>query len=484
MGFVASLMSVPKEFETAIEMALGSQVQNIVTDDEENAKKLIAYLKQNNFGRATFLPISAMKPRNLSMFERDIASTTGAYGVANKLISYDKKVSAIFENLLGGTVIVDNLVTAVNLAKQTRYGFKIVTLDGDVINPQGSMTGGSKKYSASSVVGREREIEDIEKQLVSLKQDLTDKELELKNQKQSLEELEIKQTNLSTKKYDCGVSYAKVQENRQKVSQEIEELEQNLKSLQDENASLQAKIKAIDLSLNKNDAVQNSINSNKSSANESIQKRQQKFENLKRERDEYNAKVLDVKVKIASLKSENVSIDEDIVRLSQEHEVTMQNLEDISEIISQNSKTIENAEIIISQKQQNTEYKAINSKLEAINDKIAHLDEYKAKLQQELKVLDENRMTLSSRISKLQDKQFQENLNLSKIGTELENMQARVWEDYGLTYGTAVEFRVENYDLVDGMKQANIYKREIDKLGYVNVNAIEEYKEVSKRYEE
>lgn len=484
VGVVASLMSVPKEFETAIEMALGSQVQNIVTDDEENAKKLIAYLKQNNFGRATFLPISAMKPRNLSMFERDIASTKGAYGVANKLISYDKKVSAIFENLLGGTVIVDNLVTAVNLAKQTRYGFKIVTLDGDVINPQGSMTGGSKKYSASSVVGREREIEDIEKQLVSLKQDLTDKELELKNQKQSLEELEIKQTNLSTKKYDCGVSYAKVQENRQKVSQEIEELEQNLKSLQDENASLQAKIKAIDLSLNKNDAVQNSINSNKSSANESIQKRQQKFENLKRERDEYNAKVLDVKVKIASLKSENVSIDEDIVRLSQEHEVTMQNLEDISEIISQNSKTIENAEIIISQKQQNTEYKAINSKLEAINDKIAHLDEYKAKLQQELKVLDENRMTLSSRISKLQDKQFQENLNLSKIGTELENMQARVWEDYGLTYGTAVEFRVENYDLVDGMKQANIYKREIDKLGYVNVNAIEDSRLQEERYNE
>lgn len=484
VGVVASLMSVPKEFETAIEMALGSQVQNIVTEDEEKAKKLIAFLKQNNFGRATFLPISAMKPRNLSMFERDISSTKGAYGVASKLISYDKKVVSIFENLLGGTVIVDNLVTAVNLAKQTRYGFKIVTLDGDVINPQGSITGGSKKYSASSVVGREREIEDIEKQLESLKQDLSDKELELKNQKASLEQLEIKQTNLSTQRYDAGIKYAKVQENRQKVEQEIEELEQNLKSLQDENASLQAKIKAIDLSLNKNDAVQNSINSNKSSANESIQKRQQKFENLKKERDEYNAKVLDVKVKIASLKSENVSIDEDIDRLAQEHEVTMQNLEDISEIIAQNSKTIENAEIIINQKQQNTEYKAINSKLEAINDKIAHLDEYKAKLQQEIKVLDENRMTLSSRISKLQDKQFQENLNLSKIGTELENMQARVWEDYGLTYGTATEFRLDNYDLVDGMKQANIYKREIDKLGYVNVNAIEDSRLQEERYNE
>ena len=484
VGVVASLMSVPKEFETAIEMALGSQVQNIVTDDEENAKKLIAYLKQNNYGRATFLPISAMKPRNLSMFERDIAGTKGAYGVASKLISYDKKVSAIFENLLGGTVIVDNLVTAVNLAKQTRYGFKIVTLDGDVINPQGSITGGSKKYSAGSVVGREREIEDIEKQLESLKQDLSNKEQELKVQKQNLEQLEIKQTNLSTKKYDVGVSYAKVQENRQKVSQEIEDLEQNIKSLQDENTTLQAKIKAIDLNLSQNDVEQNSINSNKSNANESIQKRQQKFENLKKERDEYNAKVLDVKVKIASLKSENISIDEDIDRLSQEHETTMQNLENITEIISQNSKTIENAEIIISQKQQNTEYKTISSKLEAINDKIAHLDEYKAKLQQELKVLDENRMTLSNRISKLQDKQFQENLNLSKIGTELENMQARVWEDYGLTYGTAGEFRVENYDLVDGLKQANIYKREIDKLGFVNVNAIEDSRLQEERYNE
>ena len=482
VGVVASLMTVPKQYETAIEMALGSQVQNIVTESEENAKKLIAYLKQNNFGRATFLPISALKPRNLMNFAREINTCKSAFGVASQLISYDKKLSNVFENLLGGTVIVDNLVTAVDLAKQTRYGFKIVTLDGDIINPQGSMTGGSKKYSASNVVGREREIEDIEKQIETLKQQLQEEQTKVSTIKNKLETSEISLSNFSTEKYENGINLAKIQENLQKMQLNLQEFEQNLQKLQSQNIEVNAKIKAIDLSLNESDAKKSSIDSNKVNANESIQKRQQKFENLKKERDDYNAKVLDVKVQIASLKSENSSLIEDLERLEIEKQESLENESQISDFIAQNAKTISTAEEIIKAKTSNVEYQEISQKLEAVNNKLSNLDVFKVKLQDELKQLDENRLILSTKISKLQDKQFQENLNLSKIDTELENMQARVWEDYGLTYGTAVEYKIENYDLVDGMKQANIYKREIDKLGFVNVNAIEDSKLQEERY--
>lgn len=482
VGVVASLMSVPKEYETAIEMALGSQVQNIVTENEENAKKLIAFLKQNSLGRATFLPISALKPRNLSNFAREINTCKGAFGVASQLISYDKKLANVFENLLGGTVIVDHLVTAVNLAKQTRYGFKIVTLDGDIINPQGSITGGSKKYSANNVVGREREIEEIEKQISTLKTQLSQEESNLSSLKDALQKAEAELNDLTTEKYSTGINLAKIQENKQKIEINIAEFEEKLKNLQIQSTQVNAKIKAIDLSLNESDAQKSSINSNKVNANESIQKRQQKFENLKKERDEYNAKVLDVKVQIASLKSENASLVEDLERLEVEKQESLDAISQISDFISQNAKTINTAEEIIKTKTSNVEYQEISKKLDNVNDKLSHLDEFKAKLQLELKQLDENRLILSTKISKLQDKQFQENLNLSKIDTELENMQARVWEDYGLTYGTATEYKIENYDLIDGTKQANIYKREIDKLGFVNVNAIEDSKLQEERY--
>ena len=484
VGVVASLMTVPKQYETAIEMALGSQVQNIVTENEDNAKLLIKYLKDNSLGRATFLPITSMRARNLNNYLSEIRSQKGSYGIASELISFDKHLSNVFENLLGGTVIVDNLVTAVELAKRTRYGFKIVTLDGDVINPQGSITGGSKKYSASSVVGRDREIEDIEKQLESLKLQLAETNRTLQSSKQKLAELKQEQEVLLDQSHTAEINYVKCAENKQSLDETIDSLTQTIESLNQENSALTAKLKAIDLSLNQTDQAKNSINSNKSNADESIAKRQQKFENLKRERDEYNTKVLDVKVKIASLKSEIASIDEDIERLKLEREDALTNADQISEYIAQNAKTIQSAEQIISAKTQDSKYQEINTKLENINNKLAHLDDYKLSLQKDLKTLDENRMLLQSKIGKLQDKVFQENLNLSKIGTELENMQARVWEDYGLTYATAVDYKIENYDLQDGLKQANIFKREIDKLGYVNVNAIEDSKLQEERYNE
>lgn len=484
VGVVASLMSVPKQYETAIEMSLGSQIQNIVTENEDNAKKLIAYLKENNLGRATFLPITSLKPRNVDHFTKEINSCRGCLGVASKLISYDKHYSNIFENLLGGTVIVDNIVTAVDLAKQTRYGFKIVTLNGDVINPQGSITGGSKDNNINSIVGREREIKDIESQLTTLKTQLATMQNDLLINKQKLEKIEFMINSISVQKYESGVEVAKLFENKQKLEQQIEDIKQQIEKLENENIAVTSKIKAIDVAINQHDAEKSSIDSNKSTANESIAKRQQKFENLKKERDEYNAKMLDVKVKIASLKSENISIDEDIVRLQQEQEEGLLNIEQISQYIFQNSKTIESAERIIAEKTNNTEYNQINNKLTEVKSKLDGLEDYKRSLQAQIKQLDEERLLLTTRIHKLQDKRFQEDLNLSKIDTELENMQARVWEDYGLTYSSAIEFKIEDYDLQNGLKQANILKREIDKLGYVNVNAIEDSRLQQERYDE
>ncbi len=201
VGVVASLIKVPQKFETAIEVALGGAVQNIVTFDEDGAKMLIKFLKENQYGRATFLPITSMKSRTIN--KSLIQGKNGCFGVASDLVDYDKKIENVVSNLLGGTVIVENLSIAVNLAKSTSYTFRIVTLDGDVVNPQGSLTGGSKKAEAVNIMGRQREIESLGDEIIklTLKQEQLGKSydeslISFQNGKKEIVELQNKKTQL------------------------------------------------------------------------------------------------------------------------------------------------------------------------------------------------------------------------------------------------------------------------------------------------
>ena len=157
-GVVAQVISMDRKFETAIETALGGAMQNIITSDEEDAKWLIEYLKRKKYGRVTFLPLNAIKPRFIDSTYARALGTNGCYGAADKLVSYHPKFDRVIKGLLGGTVIVEDMDTAVSLARLTRYAFKIVTLEGDVINPQGSITGGSKKNDIANIFSHEREL--------------------------------------------------------------------------------------------------------------------------------------------------------------------------------------------------------------------------------------------------------------------------------------------------------------------------------------
>ena len=162
-GVLSNLIKVDKKYETAIEMALGAALQNIVTDTEEDAKKLVEHLRKNNLGRATFLPITSVKGKKLEKLNDK--GIDGVIGIAADLIKVNKKYEEVMLNLLGRTVIVENMDVAVKLAKQNNYSFKIVTIKGDIINPSGGITGGSIAAKTVNILGRAREIEDLEKEL-------------------------------------------------------------------------------------------------------------------------------------------------------------------------------------------------------------------------------------------------------------------------------------------------------------------------------
>lgn len=484
VGVVANLMKVPEKYQTAIEMALGGSVQNIVTQNENDAQDIIAYLKRNNFGRATFLPITSLKPRNIESYVSLIQKTSGYFGIASQLVSYDSKLDNIFQNLLGGTVIVDNLVTAVNIAKQTRYAFKIVTLDGDVINPQGSITGGSKNRNAVTVIGRDEEIKSITIELQKVESQKNALSSKLATQRDEYSKCNQDIANLSNKFNDLCVEIGKQNENKTVLENSMAETKIQIDSLSKQFTELSAKVNAIDASLSKSDELKNSVDSGKQNANKSIEKRQQDFDNLKKERDDYNARVLDIKVKIASLESENESLKGDIERILQEKSQIQQKVEQINADIASNGETIAKAQEVINAKTQSADYVETNNKLTEVKAKLDNLGTYKNTLQEQLKQYDEDRVTLTTKVNKMQDKLYQENLNLTKVDTDIENMQERVWTEYGLNYSTAMPLKKENYDLDDGLKKANEAKHDIDKLGYVNVNAIEDSKVYQERFDQ
>ena len=482
VGVVASLIKVPEKFETAIEVALGGAVQNIVTYNEEGAKELIKFLKDNSFGRATFLPITSMKRRAFD--ERLIAGKQGCFGLASSLVDYNRDIDNVVSNLLGNTVIVDNLNTAVTLAKSSGYAFRIVTLDGDVVNPQGSLTGGSKKAESSNLIGREREIETLGIEIIKLEKRVEEinKEIALDSEKFTSQKKELDE--LSSKKNNLEIEIASDKEKLNSVKATVEEAEDNYKVAEMEATTVKNKLKLISEELVKSEKIESALSGNKVDADELIREKKEKFEKLRAERDKINNNILTVKVEIAETKTKINSVKTDIERLDNDLGRYNVNLVNIDEQLNKNIEFINSCEEMIKQKLASAPSLAKKVELEEQIKKRASVEEDKARLSDKIKELDNNKSALMDDLSNLRDKKFREEMNLSKVDTELEQMQERIYEEYSLSYSTCLDLRRADFDIEVAMPEIGKLKKDINALGYVNVNAIEDCKTLLDRYDD
>jgi len=479
VGLVASCMTIPNGFETAIEVALGGAVQDVITKNEEDTKFLINYLKRNSLGRATFLPISSMKVRLLTDFEQNIVRKNKTYGVASSVVKYESNLRTIFESLLGRTVIVENIDTAVNLAKQANFSFKIVTLDGDVINPQGSMSGGSKKAVSSSLLSRDNEIENIGNQITkivnnfndlkALKQDLEGKINVLTNQEEGLRE----------KLLSAQIESAKQAQNLEQLSVYVDELNKERINLSQEKINFATKIEVI------TNAINNSGYEEGSSLDSStqIENNQKVFASLRTQREELQNEITELKIRKTTLDSDLNTIQAEFERLDTYIKQTDFNIVDINNNLARVTESIKQAEEIVSAQIEQSDDKETKESIERAKAKLASLDSTKQGLQDTIKQLDEDKSRLMAEINVVQEKKYQQEMALTKVDTDIETMQEKIFEDYELTYASCLPLKVENFDIKEGMTQINKIKKDISKLGYINVNAIEDCKDLLERYE-
>ena len=480
VGLVASCMSIPNGFETAVEVALGGAVQDIITKNEDDSKFLINYLKRNNLGRATFLPISSMKIRLLSDQEKSVLRRNKTYGVACDVVKYDASLKTIFESLLGRTVIVANIDDAVSLAKQSNFSFKIVTIDGDVINPQGSISGGSKKAITSNLLSRENEIENISGQISKISTTLEEVKILKKQLEKELEVLRGEKKENDEKIVVAQIENAKQSQNYDQLSIFVDELNKERISLSQEKIDYATKVEVITKAIS-SAGISGAEESLGSSVE--IENNQKIFASLRARRDEIQNEITELKVQKSTVESELVAINAEIQRLEEYNSQLDFKLIDLKNNLGRISANVIEAEKIINSQIDEVDDVETKRKIDDAKLKLNNLDKTKNDLQSEIRVLDDEKGNLMNQINSISEKKYQQEMNLAKVDTDIEAMQEKIYEDYELTYAGCLDYKVDDFDIREGSIEINRIKKEISKLGYINVNAIEDCKDLMERYE-
>ena len=477
-GPVSRVISVPKEYGVAIETALGSAMQNIVTETDEDAKRAIRYLKSVDGGRATFLPLNTIKPRELR--ENGLEDCYGFVGVAANLCSCDNKYNGILYSLLGKIVIAEDLNCATTIAKKYSYRFKIVTLDGQVVNAGGSLTGGSLNRN-TGLLSRANEIETLKKQTAVLEQkskDAENRSIEISREYSAFEaQLLGSRADLSNLRQDL----VRLEAEKRACDNELANAGASVENSMNEITNCRRRIETLEK--DKNSAKQLLVELNKKilAAEEKVNELTGSRAELTKKREEISLQLQNLRLEIVSSQKDIDALNSDIVfakstgneNLERKAELN-QEIERIKSVILEKTEFINstNAEIEKLIANQNERSKAI----EKINADREQLEKRSAEIRTIERDKTSERETSGRELARLEERK----INIQK---QYDDIISKLWEEYELTRREAEDCAVEIDDSKQAQRRLNELKQKIRSLGNVNVSAIEEYKEVSERYE-
>lgn len=474
-GTLANLITVPSKYETAIELVLGGTIQNIVTETEQEAKRAIEYLKTNNYGRASFFPISAIKGEKL---KQNLKDYDGFIGIASDLITYDRKYENVVNSVLGKTAIVDNMDNAVKIAQKCKYSFKIVTLDGDIINPSGQMTGGSVFKKTTSILSRAREIAELEEIVKNFKNEHKQVEKELDEYKSSVETAISEFEDTERKLQEISISYATENEKMVAIENNISRINKKLEMLRSEKEHLKEQTEKSKSDI---DAI-NLIISNADKENEESQVVVKEFadKNVEQQKviDDLNSDIMDLRISVSSFDESATSINELVERIERDIENCTNSItkreEEKEKMVQENTEM--NANIL----KANESIQSIGMEIKKFEEEILEVRQQREAKNDKLTEIEKGIEDAFKTLDILKEQAMKLDLKKSKVEIDIETIQNKMWEDYETTPNTA-----KNYAEVTPTtaKEVDKCKSEIKSLGNININSIEEYKAVGERYE-
>ncbi len=493
-GVVAKLLDVPTAYETALDMALGAAAQHIVTDTEQTAKTLIEYLRENRLGRATFLPVSAMKPRTLDARERGLLSMPGCLGVASELCGYDETYRGVMENLLGRTVLSENLDSGMKIMRAGGHQFRLVTLAGDVMHAGGSMTGGSVYQKSQNLLGRDRVIRELKQELEAKSQALEQAMAALgalsKQQEELLQKLEAARYELQQQE----IAVVRDAERQSSASAELDAHRKRLNAVQDAVAQLDEDIAELHADLERTAGQADADMPDPEAMAEKTNRLSAELNTARRERERTQEALTAAMLSLQQADHQCDRIRRDAGRLDAERDTCLKELDTLALKREQAQKMIETAEADRALAERQIAETAGAAK--AAEEGVTAAEKTRADAQRALRECQTEIETARGQLEGAVDREHRQEMALERARAELEQLDQRLWDTYELSYAGA-KAAYDEYLLVKreagedeafaekaAAAQAQEIRERIKAMGTVNVGAIEEYASLNERITE
>lgn len=478
VGVVGQLIKVPKEYELAVEMVLGAAIQNIVTHDEDDAKYIINYLQKKEYGRVTCLPSNKIQSQKLSYEYLGALRYNGVFGVASDLIEYKSEYSNIIENLLGRTVIAENIDVAKTLANRYDYGFKIVTLDGTIFDPRRTITGGSAARRNSMYLGYERELDEAKKELVELKARYAETEKGVADKENKAKEYQDAMNADKEELHGLDVEFATESQKSEQCALRASEARESLEKFEREKAAIVLRIDSLTSVIKAVESSTSDIEFKKKSADEQLEQSKFEAEHKKKARDGLQDRVTQLKIIISNLGVETGKIESDIKRLADSAIQKTRALEGCRLQLAQLDTDIKEH---VAAAPKLTYSEDDGRRIAEIEDAVKIYDTRREEIKSKQAELDKTRAHVTETIKLMSEDRTREEGHLERIDSELSAMAERVRNEYGLEYEDVKIFADEGFDHKKSASEINSLKGRINQLGQINFNAIEDYEAESLR---
>lgn len=480
-GAVAELISVPEKLEMAIETALGASLQHVVMDNESVSRQAISFLKQRQLGRATFLPLDVIRPRQISGSDRGmVEGADGFVGIGSELIGYDDKYASIVGSLLGNVVIAESLEQANRIAARCQYRYRVVTLEGDVVNAGGSMTGGSQHKKNNSLLSRKR-------QLDQLSGEIEESERQIEKLKQGIARLREEQEKASVKLEELRRDGDEKRLEEQRVSGDLKQIEQELRHVQEqvestgaERSGFESEVRGLEEARKQATAELERLEKEEKAAHEAIRNAESARKANETAKEELQGKLTSMKVSEGKIDQEIFSLEEQLRRLRQDvgsQDKELRQNRNLLHTIEQDLAS--NALEAVKQKEDMNSYRL---KKEETAGSLDFARAERTALTRKLEIEESKTKDQRQALKEVEDKLRSTEVAVGRLDVELDNILRKLSDDYELSYELAKQRYPVPEDVPAAQAEVQRLKRSIASLGEVNLGAIEEYQRVHERY--